>query len=317
MKPSSRSRLRPWLRAAVAALALLLAGELVAERGLGLGDPPLMQADPQIEYLFQPNQTCRRFHNLVHYNAWSMRSDDFSALKPPGEYRVLVIGDSVVNGGSQTDQGELATSILQRRLGAAMRRPVIVGNVSAGSWGPPNQLAYVRRFGLFGADVVVLVWSSHDATDMPTFAPTVGVLPDYPDHRPACAIAEGVTRYLLPRLRRTPSPPGDAPPSPPDAKAVAECAAAEGELIDTARAAGARVIVIQHAEAREAGGIWQPGHDEIRAVCLAHGMQPIDDAPAFLAAQQGGRQPYRDHIHPSAAGQGVLSDVLFHEITAR
>jgi hypothetical protein len=173
-------------------VGLFLAAESFCRFYLGLGDPPLSMADPRIEYLFKPNQNCRRFGNTIRYNAWSMRSDDFPARKAdPNEYRVMVFGDSVVNGGALTDQSKLATMILQERLRADLKRPVIVGNISAGSWGPPNMLAYAQKFGLFDADVVVVVLSSHDYADVPTFTPVVGVDPSFPEHRPWCATWEG------------------------------------------------------------------------------------------------------------------------------
>ena len=37
-------------------LLVVIAGELAARLLLGLGTPPLSMADPEIEYLFKPNQ---------------------------------------------------------------------------------------------------------------------------------------------------------------------------------------------------------------------------------------------------------------------
>ena len=74
----------------------------------------------------------------------------------------MVIGDSVINGGSQTDQGQLATTLMQRELSIDMKRPVVVGNASAGGWEPINEAGYVTESGLFHADIVLLVLSSHD-----------------------------------------------------------------------------------------------------------------------------------------------------------
>jgi hypothetical protein len=85
----------------VGALLLALVGELGARWILGLGDPPLTVRDPEIEYLFAPNQDVRRFGNRVVYNNVSMRSADrwSMARERPEELRVLVLGDSVINGG--------------------------------------------------------------------------------------------------------------------------------------------------------------------------------------------------------------------------
>src|SRR5881394_1856062 len=121
-----------WKRVAFALAVLGAAGELVARYGVGLGDPPLSQADPQIEYLFKPNQDCRRLGRRVAYNQYSMRSDPFPVHKAdPNEIRVMVVGDSVVNGGVLTDQSELATEVLKRKLAAKLNRPVVIGNISA------------------------------------------------------------------------------------------------------------------------------------------------------------------------------------------
>src|SRR5689334_20846865 len=71
---------RKWfVRAAVSLFALLIVAELVGRFGFGLGNPALFMADPKIEYLYQPNQDVRRFGSHLHFNAYSMRSDDFAA----------------------------------------------------------------------------------------------------------------------------------------------------------------------------------------------------------------------------------------------
>ena len=316
-KPAKRWRRRVlWLAAIL--LALLVTGELVARYAFGLGDPPLSVADPEIEYLFKPNQTCRRFGNRIHYNAYSMRSDDFPPHKSrPGELRVLVIGDSVVNGGAHTDQSELATSLLARRLEADLGRPVVVGNVSAGSWGPPNMLAYVKRFGLFDADVVVIVLSSHDYADVPTFEPLVGISPGFPDRKPVLALQEVLTNYLPRFLRRFGSQADSSPeaagmPSPAAAtqKDIDECLRAEAELFRLARSAGAAVILAQHLEGRELSGAYLPGHGLIRAVAAENRVPVVQLGPAFKASLEAGQNPYWDPVHPNAVGQRVIADAL-------
>ena len=106
----------------------------------------------------------------------------------------MVFGDSVLNGGAQTDHEALATSVLARDLSVAWQTPVVVGHISVGSWGPGNWLAYAREYGWFDADAVVLVMSSHDTADNPTFAP---LNPNtHPTEWPWTAVGEGVTRYL-------------------------------------------------------------------------------------------------------------------------
>src|SRR6188768_2208208 len=94
-----RGRLRRWApRAGVGLVVLLVLSEIGLRLIFGLGNPPLLMNDPKMEYRFQPNQDLRRFFNHIHYNQYSMRSDDFPKTKSsPAEFRVLVVGDSVVN----------------------------------------------------------------------------------------------------------------------------------------------------------------------------------------------------------------------------
>ena len=114
-------------------------------------------------------------------------------------FRVLVIGDSVIYGGVRIDQVDIDTEILKRNLQKELGRPVIVGNASAKSWGPPNELAYLERFGTLQADVVILELSSHDYADAPTFAPVVGIAAAYPGKKPLLAVTDLLKTYLLPR----------------------------------------------------------------------------------------------------------------------
>jgi lysophospholipase L1-like esterase len=314
-----RPRRRWILRATVAIVLLAVGGELFARFYLGLGDPPLSQADPQIEYLFKPNQDCRRFGNRIKYNQYSMRSEDFPAHKSrPDELRVLVIGDSVVNGGVMTDQSQLATTLLEQKLAADLKRPVVVGNISAGSWGPPNELAYLKRYGLFDADVVVIVLSSHDYVDVPTFEPVVGVHPSYPDHRPLLALWDGFQRYVLPRIKGMAVPneglaPATGPAKPADVEA---CMTALREMIALARAGGAKVIVAQHLTRSETLASPQAGHEAIAQEARRDGVTPVELGVAFESARRRGEDPYRpgDDIHPSVVGQREIAGALLPAI---
>ena len=111
---------------------------------------------------------------------------------------MLGLGDSVINGGAQTDQDSLATSLFSNETGIQML------NISAGSWGPDNCVAYLKEFGMFDASAVFLVVSSHDAHDNIDFSkPVVGVHPSYPDKQYPCALAEVIMRYGIPKLKKS------------------------------------------------------------------------------------------------------------------
>lgn len=306
----------------LACLVLLIVGELAARFALGLGDPPLSVEHGQIEYMFAPDQDCNRFGNRIHINAYGMRSEDFPKTKPdPNEYRVMVLGDSVTNGGNLTDQAELATTLLQDELAKTLGRPVVVGNISAGSWGPANLLAYVQTYGLFEADLILIVISSHDAADTPTFQP---LSPDtHPTQAPISALWEGITRYL-PRYLPTPgsSPaPGSAPEANPNAGPTAtdpptpadpQALDAFRELLTLAQQTGARVAVIQHWTREElTTNQPEPGHAELAQIAADLSIPTYQTADTFRQAPDPATL-YRDNIHPNTQGQEALLETLKH-----
>lgn len=75
-------------------------------------------------------------------------------------------------------------------------------NISSGSWGPDNCAAYLREKGTFGAKIMILVCSSHDAYDLMSHVPVVGIFPNYPNKQYKVAIWEVVDRYMMPKVRR-------------------------------------------------------------------------------------------------------------------
>lgn len=305
---------RLWQRLLLAVLCICVAAELFARLYLGLGDPALVQTHPTIEYYFKPDQRVHPFGNLFKTNRYGMRSDDFPPQKTrAGELRVFVVGDSVVNGGNLTDHSRLATTLLQERLTSALRRPVVTGNVSAGSWGPPNQLAYIKQFGFLDADVVILVLSSSDATDAPTFEPLNPAT--HPTQAPWSAAWEGMTRYL-PRYLRFGTA-AELPPPPVERNTVnlqdlQACLAAERDFFGLARSAGVTAILLQHWEASELrAGQAEFGHDEIRQVAAEAGVPTWQDAEILRKYIGQGLNPYRDNIHLNDNGQRAYADFLF------
>lgn len=285
----------------------LAAAELVARWGLGLGDPPLFVKDDAIEYLLKPG-TYHRFGQTISINRWSQRSPDIEPRRTdPREVRVLVLGDSVVYGGAQLDDTQLATTLAEKALRDALGRPVRVLNIAAGSWGPQNQLAYVRRFGLFDADVAVIVWSSHDAWDVPRFA-SLG--PDLPERTPTFALAESISRYLLPRLRRAEPAAAVAPGD------IDEACASAAELLAFLNERGIPTRVLLHSTRGELRGTPDPsqplqiGRERLQQVIVDAGTSWTGTGEAFSDSLSRGESPFRDDIHPSAEGQKLLADLL-------
>ncbi len=316
-RPSRRLLRKLLLIALCLALVSVLGVEGIGRFYLGLCDPPLLLADPDMEYILKPTQNCRQFGHRIFVNEYSMRADSFpKTRKQDGEFRVMVLGDSVVYGGSQVDQADLATSRLQETLSRRRGGAVVVGNISAGSWGPQNLLAYARRFGWFDADVVVIVVSQQDYDDAMTFAPIVGIDPSFPARKPMLASWEIATRYL-PRylaIRASNAATIPMPDAPHDPQAVEASMNALGELVRSAKKIGARVIVAQHWQVPELSGGPLPEQELIASTARDAGAEIVQLGPAMQRAVNQGERPYRDYIHPTAAGQRVIAEVFLDAV---
>jgi hypothetical protein len=173
---------------------VVLAGiaEIVLRVVFGFCNSPLYVSDPDFEYIYAPNQNVRRFGSVLRTNSFSMRNDEIS---PSDSIVILLIGDSVVNGGSLTDQENIASTILEKRFLKDFGTRVRVLNISAGSWGPDNIAAYLKKFGLFKARLICLVTSSHDAHDIMSPQSPVGIDPGMPDKQYKVALYELWERY--------------------------------------------------------------------------------------------------------------------------
>lgn len=268
--------------------------EFGARYWLGLGTPPLSVSHPTIEYMFSPNQDVYRFGNHIIYNEYGMRSVAIEEVDQP--HRVIVFGDSVVNGGSLTDHAALATSL-------ATNSEVFYGNVSAGSWGPANIVAWIDEYGFLDSEAAILVISSHDLHDAPSFAPLNPKT--HPSESPIFALWEGVNRYApryLPKIFRTTDLKNEAPKAN-----ETNTAGSIARFINQAQDAGVKLCAIQHKERKELEMPQTSDLQEISALFMDRGV-PVLDLGSKLRGL--GVDPYRDSIHLNNHGQMILANQL-------
>lgn len=171
-------------------LLFLLIIEFILRYTFGLCDALLYYSSANYEYIAQPNQNRYRFGAHIKCNSYSQRSEEPDSSKT----KILGLGDSVIFGGTWMDQDSLATTLYSKETGLQML------NISAGSWGPDNCAAYIKKNGTFDAKAMILVCSSHDAYDTMSFTPVVGMFPNYPNKQYRLAIFELIDRYLIPRI---------------------------------------------------------------------------------------------------------------------
>jgi lysophospholipase L1-like esterase len=180
-------------------LTVFVFGELGLRWFFGFGNPLVYITDRNIGYLLAPNQQTRRFGNRIQINQYSMRNAPIAEQLLPKTLRVLIVGDSIVNGGWWTDQANTISSLMTDTLATNLTygfANVEVLNASANSWGPRNELAYLRKFGHFHSQVVVLLLNTDDLfATAPTSVP-VGRDRNYPAKKPILAWVEVWQRYL-------------------------------------------------------------------------------------------------------------------------
>lgn len=137
-------------------------------RAFGLHAVPLYEPSPIFEYRFQPNQECAVFGKELRINALGLRGELPSSKS---ESVVWYCGDSVINGGILTHEDSLATAKWDETSEAKLGHSIATINVSQGSWGPENTLAFCREYknGLGVPGLIVLALSSHDWDDRMAF----------------------------------------------------------------------------------------------------------------------------------------------------
>lgn len=157
-------------------LSLIVLIELIG-RYYGLTDFPLYDESKEYEYLLKPNQDVSIYRNRFITNEFSMRSKPISQ---EDTLVILLVGDSVLNGGNSVDHDSLASTLLENDLIRTSGKKIRVLNVSDKTWSPDNVVAYLTKYGTFHADMIILVANSGDAFDPMTFEPIVGVASTHP-----------------------------------------------------------------------------------------------------------------------------------------
>lgn len=294
-------------RAILIFVLFLVVCEFVLRFAFGFCDALLYCESDKYEYIAQPNQNRYRFGAYIHYNSYSQRNDEPDSTK----VRVLGLGDSVIFGGTWMDQDSLASTLFSEATGTQML------NISAGSWGPDNCAAYLKENGTFGASAMILVCSSHDAFDVMTHVPVVGVVPTYPDRQYKLAWAELIDRYVVPRIRmvfwrtKVKLDPDEQVVKNIEFKNTVRQKSAlfdKGfdQLLEIARDKNIPMAIYLHAEQDEVkAGSYNEMGQMIIEWAEAHGVKLVEGLKAGEKENM-----YHDKIHLNEAGQRFLATQL-------
>ena len=115
-----------------------------------------------------PNQSAFTPNYQVAYtiNSKGLRDTEIGMKKPKGQFRILLLGDSIIFG-----QGVSFTETLVQRLERALRESgafdsVEVINCGVAGYGPHQQRRFLEREGMtYDPDIVILGFCHNDVTN--------------------------------------------------------------------------------------------------------------------------------------------------------
>ncbi len=306
-----------------AIIGLLVAAEIGLRLLFGFGNPLTYIGDEKIGYLLAPSQRTRRFGNRIEINQYSMRSANIEQTPPPSSLRILLLGDSIANGGWWTDQQNTISNLIMDSLNKNLNQNLLpeithyeVLNASANSWGPRNELGYLERFGSFGAKTVVLLINTDDLfSTAPTSLP-VGRDRNYPEKKPPLALAEILNRYILKQksisgLKEVQNQTGEGRR---EGDPVGVNLRAIGKIQEFTRENKAQFLLAMTPLLREIAESG-PRDYEIKArqrlgeFTQTKGIFYIDFLPIFNSKQDP-KTLYHDHIHFNLQGNKLISEVI-------
>lgn len=302
-------------------VALLVAAEVGLRLLLGFGNPLIYISDEEIGYLLAANQRTRRFGNRIEINNYSMRSAVVAKTRPDSTLRVLLLGDSIANGGWWTDQDQTISALIAAQLQQLVNsgpdstsfERVEVLNASANSWGPRNELAYLKRFGTFDAQAVVLLLNTDDLfAPAPTSVP-VGRDRNYPIRKPPLALIEAFNRVLPYKppaeMAAVHAEPGDR---------VGFNLEAIGQIQTLANADGSQLVVAITPLLREIGDPTPRAYEvKARARFAEYTKErqiPHVDFLPLLNSSERPQRLYNDHIHLNVQGNQFVSEVIVRSL---
>ncbi|BAZ37400.1 hypothetical protein NIES4101_33210 [Calothrix sp. NIES-4101] len=298
--------------------------ELLLRSLYGFGNPLIYIGDEEIGYLLAPNQNTRRNGKHIEINQYSMRSPQIQQELPSSTLRVLLLGDSIANGGWWTDQKETISSLMTQSFAntsinnspnktvySLNFKNIEVLNASANSWGPRNELAYLQRFGTFSAQALVLLINTDDLfATKPTSLP-VGRDKNYAVQKPFLnlGLIEVYQRYIekqkpIPELEKIQKETGDR---------VGINLEAISNIQGYANQHNAKFLLVMTPLKRELGNKSRDyeitARQRLMEFTKAQGITYIDFLPLFDAVENP-QDLYHDHIHLNLQGNKFVNTII-------
>jgi lysophospholipase L1-like esterase len=302
--------------------------------------------DPELRYVFEPNQKGWIDDGFVHINSRGFRGDEPAIPKPAGRFRVVIIGDSLAMGWGVDDEETLSAELERRLHQQFPDRDLDVVNISVGGYDTFQEVGLLKRnVDQLEPDLVLVGFYSND-------------VPDGLEHEDALAGSGTRVKALNPQagqiLRMNPAPSTWWEKAMRRSRAAYVLGRAVKGFSNTGEQAGPRfameIEILQGKDSPELERAWtavshqmEALHDlaqsrfgvgvvvlpcreqvegqypharyqsRIRAIADRLGFFVVDPLPSLAANGKRASElfiPY-DRNHPSAAGHRVIGDSIF------
>lgn len=293
-------------------VAFIQKGRFRLSRNPGIGYEPV----PGLDY---SGEELSFFDYRGRSNSLGYRDNDHPIRKPPGTYRIVVLGDSIAAGLKILDNERIFPAILERDL-RARGLPAEVINFGVSGYNTQQEVETFKEKGLpFGPDLVLLTYCLND-TDRPGGG-LLEILLEEGKRRGSLDPAR-INRYLAMSaayrfLRyRALEPAEENGPGADLTKDTVERSLEE--LSRLARQDGFEVLVavfpyIENLEAYPLG----EHHEIMRALSAAEGFHHLDLLPAFRRCAAASTEPVGfDPFHPTPYGHLCAATAMADYILA-
>jgi hypothetical protein len=295
---------KTYLLTSIAAVVLV---EILA-RLFGFGHPTLYQSSAA-GYEPRPNQNIVRMGKQAHYNSFGMRGRETTQLPTTETFRILTVGDSVNNGGSQVNDEETYPGQLERIL-ISHGNNIEVLNASAGGWAIQNAYRWILTHGTFGASTVLLEINEKDLDQEFSQSSIVDRNASFPSSNPQFALQEIFTRYVLPKLGLRISADAGTAEKNYFNKRVAK------EVVDTINAlktlttkSQSNLVILYCDPPDERASVAvRTARDQLFSFAESRGISII--RPKLQSGVPWDQRLFRDGIHPNSYGNRVIAETV-------
>ncbi|MCB2108318.1 MAG: SGNH/GDSL hydrolase family protein [Rhodobacteraceae bacterium] len=313
-----------WATAAIVVVVMAGAFELACRTVLDTGtqyhiemwkyavEAKQVAADPAIGHENKPNARAHLMNTDVAINSTGDRNGEVSTPKPPGTFRIAMLGDSLTFGWG-VEQADTFTEIVERDLYAKGYANVETVNLGVGNYNTSMEVtAFLKRVDRLQPDFVVLNYFINDAEPTPRYSP----LPWYARTFYAYPIVGGAWDALKRAVLGSPDwKDYYAALYKPGAAGWQQTQAAIKRLADQCRARGIPLVMVNLPELRELAPYpFTEVNRMVEAAAQDAGVAYIDMLPVLANEQPSTLWVTVPDPHPNAKAHALIGHALADDL---